>query len=150
MNRFIKNSLALIFFCTLFMVSTANAQKQITWDDLTDVEFVEKFVEAVDAYYLFPNFGPSLKSLTGKKVSISGFMLVLDTSGDFYVLSKGPFASCFFCGMAGPETIIEVQFKDKNHRRFKMDDKVTLVGTFKLNKDDIEHCNYILEMAEEL
>lgn len=150
MNLFIKNSLTLIFFCALFAIKTADAQKQITWDDLTDVEFVEKFVEAVDAYYLFPNFGPSLKSLAGKKVSISGFMLVLDTSGDFYVLSKGPFASCFFCGMAGPETIIEVQFKDKNHRRFKMDDKVTLVGTFKLNKDDIEHCNYILEMAEEL
>ena len=150
MNRFFKNSLTLIFFSTFFAVSTAEAQKQITWDDLTDVEFVEKFVEAVDAYYLFPNFGPSLKSLAGKKVSISGFMLVLDTSGDFYVLSKGPFASCFFCGMAGPETIIEVQFKNKNHRRFKMDDKVTLTGTFKLNKDDIEHCNYILEMAEEL
>jgi hypothetical protein len=150
MNISIKNKLALIVFFALFAWNTVDAQKKITWEDLEDVEFVEKFVEAVDAYYLFPKFGPSLKALAGKKVSISGFMLVLDTSGDFYVLSKGPFASCFFCGMAGPETIIEVQFKNKSHRKFKMDDKVTLTGTFRLNKDDIEHCNYILEMAEEL
>lgn len=135
---------------TFLFFHNIDAQKRVTWDDLTDIEFDEKYVEAVDAYYLFPNFGNSLKALNGKEISISGFMLVLDTSGDFYVLSKGPFASCFFCGMAGPETIIEVQFKDKNHRRFKMDDKVTIKGKFKLNKDDIEHCNFILEQAEEL
>jgi hypothetical protein len=126
-----------------------HAQKKITWDDLTDVEFKEEYVKKVDAYYLFPNFGPKVRDLDGKELIISGYMLVLDATGEFYVLSKGPFASCFFCGMAGPETIIEVQFKNKNHRRFKMDDRVTIKGRFKLNKNDIEHCNYIIEAAEE-
>ena len=145
----IKN-LYLIFISVIAIASVSNAQIKVTWEDLEDVQFKEKFVEEVDAYYLFPNFGSTLKKLDGKEIAIHGFMLVLDTSGEFYVLSKGPFASCFFCGMAGPETIIEVQFKDTNHRRYKMDDKVTIKGTFRLNADDIEHCNYILEAAEEI
>lgn len=132
------------------LTTASYSQVKVTWEDLEDVVFKEKFVEEVDSYYLFPEFGSSLKKLDGKEIAIHGFMLVLDTSGDFYVLSKGPFASCFFCGMAGPETIIEVQFKDKDHRRYKMDDKVTIKGTFRLNADDIEHCNYIIEAAEEL
>ena len=146
-------SIRRILFTTisLLVIINLHAQKKITWDDLTDVKFEEKYVKSVDAYYLFPEFGNTLKALNGKEISIAGFMLVLDASGDFYVLSKGPFASCFFCGMAGPETIIEVQFKKGvKHRRFKMDDKVVIKGTFRLNKDDIEHCNYILENAEEI
>ncbi len=133
------------FACSIFLFTNLNAQEKITWDDLTDVVFKESYVKSVDAYYLFPEFGKGVKKYEGKEIIISGYMLVLDPTGDFYVLSKGPFASCFFCGAAGPETIIEVQFKDKKHRRFKMDDRVTLRGKFKLNKDDIEHCNYILE-----
>lgn len=144
------NNIVWSLLLLLMVQYQVQGQKNITWDDLTDVEFKEKFVESVDAYYLFPEFGPKVERLGGKEISISGFMLVMDTEGDFYVLSKGPFASCFFCGMAGPETIIEVQFKNKNHRRYKMDDKVTLKGRLKLNSNDIEHCNYILELAEEI
>jgi hypothetical protein len=133
----------------LFSILGLQAQAKITWDDLTDVVFKEKYVKSVDAHYLFPEFGPDVKKYDGKQIIISGYMLVLDPKAEFYVLSKGPFASCFFCGAAGPETIMEVQFKNKNHKRYKMDDRVTLRGVFKLNKDDIEHCNYILELAEE-
>lgn len=142
--RFCYINALVTFFC--FQVE---GQVKITWDDLTDVNFTEKYVKSVDATYLFPEFGPGVKKYDGKEIIISGYMLVLDPKGDFYVLSKGPFASCFFCGMAGPETIIEVQFKDKKHKRYKMDDRVTLKGTLKLNKDDIEHCNYILTNAVE-
>lgn len=142
--------ISFILILSTGLTTASYSQVKVTWEDLEDVVFKEKFVEEVDSYYLFPEFGSSLKKLDGKQIAIHGFMLVLDTSGDFYVLSKGPFASCFFCGMAGPETIIEVQFKDKDHRRYKMDDKVTIKGTFRLNADDIEHCNYIIEAAEEL
>jgi hypothetical protein len=146
MSRF---HLATLFSIVLLAWNTGSAQQKVTWDDLTDVVFKEKYVKSVDSYYLFPEFGPEVKKYEGKQIVISGYMLVLDPKAEFYVLSKGPFASCFFCGAAGPETIMEVQFKSKNHKRYKMDDRVTLRGVFKLNKDDIEHCNYILEVAEE-
>src|SRR5690606_56523 len=144
--------LALSFIISFFIFNATEtfSQKKITWEDLTDVEFKEKFVKSADAYYLFPEFGPSVKAMNGKEISIAGYMLVMDPGGDFFVLSKGPFASCFFCGAAGPETIIEVQFKDKKHKKYKMDDKVVLKGRLKLNTGDIEHCNYILEDASEL
>ena len=46
-------------------------------------------------------------------------------------------ASCFFCGVGGPETAIELQFKTKP--TFKMDDIVKITGTLELNRDDIYH-----------
>ncbi len=143
-------ALSFIISFLIFNATESFSQKKITWDDLSDVEFKEKFVKSVDAYYLFPEFGPTVKAMNGKEISIAGYMLVMDPGGDFFVLSKGPFASCFFCGAAGPETIIEVQFKDKKHKKYKMDDKVVLKGRLKLNTEDIEHCNYILEDASEL
>lgn len=140
----------LMLFILMLVLPVAYGQKKVTWEDMGDAVFKEKYVKKVDAYYLFPTFGEKLKALDGKEIAIAGYMLVLDPSGDFYVLSKNPFAACFFCGMAGPETIIEVQFKSKDHRRYKMDDRVTIKGRLRLNADDIEHCNYILEAAEEI
>lgn len=53
----------------------------------------------------------------------------------------------FFCGGAGPETIVELELKsDKDY--FLMDEVVTMKGILKLNADDIYKCNYILEKAE--
>lgn len=54
-------------------------------------------------------------------------------------------ASCFFCGGAGPETIIEVIFKKKPP--FKTDQIVEITGILELNADDVDHCNYILKEA---
>lgn len=51
-------------------------------------------------------------------------------------------SSCFFCGVGGPETAIELEFKNKPI--FKTDDIITVTGTLKLNQDDVEHFNYIL------
>lgn len=51
-------------------------------------------------------------------------------------------ASCFFCGMAGPETAIELQFDLKP--TFRTDDIVTVTGILKLNDEDVKHFNYII------
>ena len=65
----------------------------------------------------------------------------------YYILSKGPFASCFFCGDGGPETIVELELKNKN-QYFMMDEIATIKGVLKLNADDIYQCVYILQNAE--
>ncbi|MBS9463948.1 homoserine dehydrogenase [Flagellimonas sp. 389] len=54
-------------------------------------------------------------------------------------------ASCFFCGAAGPETIIEVNFKEKPP--FRTDQIVTVTGILELNRNNVDHCNYILKAA---
>jgi len=131
----------------LLLFSTkAICQIQITWETLSDVTFTDKYSKEVDANYYYPHFGSSVKALKGEEVVIEGYIIVLEQNSDTYILSKNPFSSCFFCGKAGPESILEVQISGK-HRRLSSDQIVSIRGTLRLNKDDIYHCNYILENA---
>lgn len=122
--------------------SLGMAQKSITWTDLSQVKFTPKFYASYGETFLYPDFSASVKALEGKQVKITGYFLGIDPSSNLFILSQGPMASCFFCGVGGPETAIELQFKNKE--KFKTDDLVTITGTLKLNADDIMHFNYIL------
>ena len=118
------------------------SQKNIIWQDLAQVNFEEKYFETYGEYFLYPHFEDSLKAMEGKQVTITGFFLNIDPENDIYILSKSPMASCFFCGAAGPETAIELQFD--NPSKYRTDDVVTVTGILNLNADDINHFNYIL------
>ena len=137
----------LCFFLLLFVTKISFGQIEITWKTLEDVEFTDTYLEELDAYYYYPYFGPNISALEGQEVILRGFVLAIDPVERYYILSKGPYASCFFCGGAGPETIVELELKsDKDY--FLMDEMVTMKGILKLNADDIYKCNYILEKAE--
>ncbi len=136
-----------IIFLILFISKISFSQTEINWTNLEDVEFSERYVEEVDEYVLFPSFGFDVQELDGKEVILSGYILAIDPEIGYYVLSKGPFASCFFCGAAGPETIVELSLKSKD-KSFMMDEFATFKGYLKLNSDDIYRCVYIIEFAE--
>lgn len=121
---------------------------ELTWRTLTDVEFKDVYVEELDAYYWKPTFGESVKQLEGKEVYITGYIIPVDYDEDFYVLSRYPFANCFFCGGAGPESVVDLRFKSKT-RKYETDERLTFKGTFALNADDVYQMNYILEGAVE-
>jgi hypothetical protein len=114
--------------------------------DLARIDYTEKYFEAYGSNFLYPEFSDYMKSLEGKKVSITGYFLNIDPSGKLFILSKNPMASCFFCGIGGPETAIELQFKSKPN--FTTDDILFVTGTLKLNSDDVQHFNYILTDCE--
>jgi hypothetical protein len=122
-------------------------QTEITWKTLEDVKFTSKYFEEVEAYYYYPHFGRTVKALEGKDVIIEGFVLAIDPDEGFYVLSRNPFAACFFCGASGPESIVELLLKSDD-AYFEMDEVVTIKGRLRLNTDDLDFCNYILEEAE--
>ena len=62
------------------------------------------------------------------------------------MLSAYPYTQCFFCGGAGPESVIDVLAEElTNH--FSMDDIVTFEGQLRLNATDLNYLNYILEDA---
>lgn len=116
----------------------------ITWDTLKDVRYRKKFYVEVGQFFLYPTFGKSLKELEGKIVSISGYVIPMDTEGEYYVVSKYPMAQCFFCGGAGPETIVMLNFK-KKPRRMRTDEKRCFTGRIRLNADRIDELNFILD-----
>lgn len=120
------------------------APAELSWRTLTDVEFKDVYVDELDAYYWKPTFGPSVKALEGKEVYITGYVIPVDYDEDFYVVSRYPFANCFFCGGAGPESVVDLRFKGKT-RRYETDERLTFKGVFALNANDIYQMNYILE-----
>jgi hypothetical protein len=140
-----KIILATTFF--LFFMGNIFSQNIITWELLKNVEFDEIWSEEFQAYYMVPKFSESVKEMDGKEVQIRGFIIPVDIVQDYYVLSANPYSSCFFCGQAGPESVMEIQMI-KKYEGLRMDQVITYKGTLKLNVDDIYQLNYILEDAE--
>ena len=122
---------------------------ELTWQVLSDVEFTDVYLEELDAYYWMPEFGPQVIGAEGKEFFITGYMIPVDVDEDFYVLSRYPFANCFFCGGAGPESVIDLRFPNKSERTYQTDDRLTFRGKLRLNADDVYQMNYILEGAVE-
>ena len=143
----IKIIAKIVLISFLFSFKMAEEPLGITWKNLKDVRFKKKYFEEVGMVFLVPYFGESVKKLEGKEVTIKGYMIPTDVSGDNYVISANPMSSCFFCGGSGPESMVEINFKKKKNR-FKMDEIRTIKGVLKLNEMDIEHMNFILNKAE--
>ena len=138
----------LAILCIPLFAFTFRAEPlQIDWKRLRDVRFTRKFNQELSMYFLYPTFGPSVNALQGKEVSIRGYMIPVDENDDIYVISAKPMAACFFCGGAGPESIIELQFRKKK-QRFRTDEVLTVRGKLALNANDVDHLNYILKDAE--
>lgn len=140
-----KNTL-LVFL----MVTTASVFAQTkpdAWSQFAKTKYEPKYLEKIGEYQYFPTFTPEVKALVGKEISIEGFYVPFaPEEGNYIILSKLPMSQCFFCGVGGPETIVEVSFKGATPK-FNNDDLVTVKGKLKLNADDIEHMNFIITEA---
>lgn len=120
-----------------------NDPEELTWNLLGQI----KFVSRKDPRYgeiSFPVVNAKLKTLKGQKVRMTGFIVPIDNKT--YALSKNVFASCFFCGQAGPETIMGIVFKGETPK-LKTDQYVTLEGNFRFNENDVDDWIYHIENA---
>lgn len=93
-----------------------------------------------------PVFSKNLKSYNGKKVRLKGFVIPINEVGDQdkFMLSSLPFNVCYFCGAAGPETVIEVVSDDGIRFSSKA---IWVEGTLYLNDNDPDHHMYMLKQA---
>ena len=109
-----------LIFIFLFITKLIFCQTQINWEDLEDVEFSDMYIDSIGEYVLYPHFGPNVRELHEKKVSISGYILALDPDKGYYVLSKGPFASCFFWSWRS---------RNSNRIKFKISERFFFYGS---------------------
>lgn len=123
------------------------APVKINWKILEDVKFAEKYYAEINAYMLYPTFGQQLKNMNGKYVEIEGYIIPVDQPNNLYVISAYNNASCFFCGQAGPNSVMELDLARK-HPEFRMDQWQCFRGYLRLNDSDIDRMNFILEKAE--
>lgn len=127
-----------------------SAQEPLSWKTLADVTFETAYDEESGLEGVKATFGEGPRAYAGKKVQIQGFIIPGQITKGIYFLSQYPNYTCFFCGGAGPETVIELRTKpDKSGRRphFAMDDELTFQGVLRLNPDDLRYTSYILEDA---
>jgi len=131
------------------VVSQASKAKQVTWKDLAEVSFKEEYNKEFDFNVLIPKFSKNVKALDGKWIKIEGYAIPVDELGfeDMLVLSGVPYSQCFFCGLSGPESVMDIKPK-KKLKGVKTDKKLKLVGKLKLNERDMSKLNYILTEAE--
>jgi|UniRef100_UPI004047D6B5 hypothetical protein len=139
-----SKSLFCLIFLGLFFNSTYS-QLKIGWKDVIDIYAKEVIFSEKNPAKAIKGQGKSLKDIEGKKISITGYFLDLDPDGKWFMISKNPFATCFFCGGAGPETVIElIRFENKD-KKFKTDDIVTATGTIKMITENEVDVSFILQ-----
>lgn len=127
---------------------SATAPVLLTWLTLQDVKYVLKFNKELQMDFQYPVFGDNLKKLEGKELYITGYIIPLDVNQGLYALSRYPYASCYFCGRSGPESVISIKFAAKSPK-YKLDKVLTLKGTLKLNDTNPMEFIYIFTNTEE-
>ena len=116
----------------------------LTWKLLAQIKYLKKPSKDYPEGVMYPVVNSTLKAKNKKTITMSGFIIPIDNKN--YALSKNVFASCFFCGQAGPETIMGIKFKSPN-MKLKTDQYVTLQGTFRYNDADVDDWIYHIENA---
>lgn len=142
MSMIRNTSIALLF---VFMHILNAHSQQLTWKTLADVKWEKKYNKEFEEYINYPKFGEKIKVFKDKEVVINGYFLPVEVDGDYIVISAVPYQSCFFCGGAGVETVMEVFLKKKKKVKSL---KITVKGKLYLNYDDVEHLVYLLKDAE--
>lgn len=112
-------------------VNVEDGAETITWDDLEGAIFEYKDDS------LIASFPKSAETLHGKEIQIGGYVIPLgpgehgrETVGEHnFALSSNIYSSCFFCGAAGPDTVVSFY----SAKRYDTDQVVTLKGTLLLN-----------------
>ena len=139
-----------VFFVPLFLLIHAMAFSQTAvegWRLFSTVKFKTEYFKQHDLYLQVPVLDEKTKANVGCLVTLSGHYLPLDMPDKKIILSKYPYASCFFCGGGGgPESVSEIVFAQKPPK-FYTDQWITVQGKLKINTLDIDRMNFILEDA---
>ena len=131
---------------SLLISVSLSAQKKVTWETLSEVEYEQVYLEDEGTYFDKPTFSENIIELEGENIEISGYVVPVDVGANYYVLSAYPYQMCFFCGNAGPETVMDLEMKAD--KRFEKDEKVTFTGKLSLNRNDAFRLTYVLEGAK--
>lgn len=147
MSRIFEVMRKSFLFAFLVFCSAASFGQTDGWTLFAKTKFDAKYSEKAGGYFLMPTFPEDLKALDGKEYTLEGYFLPVTVEGDdYFILSKFPYAQCFFCGGAGPESIAEVYLKSKE--KFEPDQYIRIKGKLKLNESDIDHGNFMVTGAE--
>ncbi len=139
----------LLLFCALLFAgqATLSAQSNNLWTTLAKITYEKRFDDLLGFKVDVPVFASEIKALEGKVVEVTGYIVPVEgyKSHTEFVFSAYPYNMCFFCGGAGPETVMEVT--SKAPVKYSTE-RIRLRGKLLLNDDDINRLMYVLIDAE--
>lgn len=118
----------------------------LVWPKLYDIRY-EKTKDNLGEYEK-PVFSKAAKSLEGKIVSLPGYMVPFQggsVKGKTFILTSLPLNACFFCGVGGPESVVEIILKEEITYTEK---PIEIKGVLRLNDQDPDRMIYRVEQAE--
>ncbi|MDG1534869.1 MAG: hypothetical protein P8Q38_03780 [Schleiferiaceae bacterium] len=132
--------LLVILFISL-VSNQVMAQKVVPWELLA-----VPYSTTPDGLYE-PQFPSYLDPYELQEVVLQGYLVPVDVEGSQYALSRYAFSSCFFCGNAAPNTVVELVFKERPDALIT-DQFVVVRGLLVLNKKDPYRLFFILKNVE--
>ncbi|NNF33231.1 MAG: hypothetical protein HKN68_03935 [Saprospiraceae bacterium] len=119
---------------------------QNMWKTLAKITYKKEYDEFLGFKIDKPVFSAPIKQMEGQEITIKGYIIPVEgyKSHTEFIFSAFPYNMCFFCGGAGPETVMEVLASEPVKYTAE---SVTLVGKLVLNADDINSLMYKLEDA---
>jgi hypothetical protein len=130
--------IAIIFY-------TNGTPQENFWHVLSEVSYAKSKDE--NGYEVEkPLFSGKLKSYDGRKITLKGYIVPMNevNGKPTMMLSSLPFNVCYFCGGAGPETVVEVETSQQIKFTTK---QIRLEGILLLNDTDPDHHMYIIKSA---
>lgn len=144
----------LLSFLMVFGVCQMSAQEELdvevkeeyVWKTLGKITYKKKYDEIMGFKVDIPVFSDPIKKLEGKEIKIKGYIIPVEgyKSHKEFIFSAFPYNMCFFCGGAGPETVMEVLASEAVEYTAE---QIILKGKLKLNDQDINSLMYLLEDA---
>ena len=136
----------LAFTLTLNLNSFAQEASQNTWKTLAKITYKKQYDELMGFKIDIPVFSSQVKELAGKEIEVKGYIIPVEgyKSHKEFIFSAFPYNMCFFCGGAGPETVMEVEAAEPVEYTAE---QVTLKGILTLNDSDINRLMYLIKDA---
>jgi len=117
------------------------------WEMFAGISMEQKFVEEAEAYYPIPVFTPVLLDLKEKEIMLSGYYLPYSQVDSVIIISRYPYANCFFCGGAGVESVAMVELKKASSKSYRTDQILMVKGTLELNNTDFKKLVFVIKNA---
>lgn len=139
----------------LFVFSLASASLSVAiaqtsadniWKSLAKITFEKQYDEMLGFKVDVPVFSEQVKKMEGQLVKVKGYIIPVEGYKNHkeFIFSAFPYNMCFFCGGAGPETVMEVYAAEPIKYTAE---PITIVGTLELNDSDINRLIYSLKGA---
>ena len=137
-------SIALIFLFAFFSSTALQAQESNVWKTLSKISYQKQYDEILGFKVDIPVFSETIQSLEGQEITVKGYIIPVEGYKNHteFIFSAFPYNMCFFCGGAGPETVMEVEALEPVSFTAE---QIEIKGILRLNNEDINKLMYRLE-----